>query len=66
MVSKAAAIVVDTVKFVLSATCTMPPFVSRVGAIDPSEKVNGCGGAPFPLTAARSAARSPGNSPWKI
>src|SRR5580698_966960 len=50
IVSSAAATVVATVKFVLSAICTVPPFVSLEGAIDPSEKVNGCGGAPRPLT----------------
>jgi hypothetical protein len=57
---------VATVKFVLSAICTMPPFVSREGAIDPSENVNGCGGAPLPLTDARSASKLPGRSPWKM
>jgi hypothetical protein len=66
MVSNAAAIVVETVKFLLSAMCTVPPFVSRAGDPDASEKVNGCGGAPLPLTAARSAARSPGRLPWKM
>src|SRR6201999_3126666 len=45
MVSNAAAIVVDTVKLRLSAMCTVPPLVSRAGAPDPSENVNGCGGA---------------------
>src|SRR6266404_5367198 len=54
MVSNAAATVVETVKFLLSAIRTEPPFVSRVGAIDPSEKVNGCGGAPLALTAVRA------------
>src|SRR5947209_2174340 len=63
IVSNAAAIVVETVKFLLSATCTVPPRVSRVGAIDPSEKVNGCGGVPLPLTDARSAATPPDNLP---
>src|SRR5271169_7247713 len=52
MVSNAAATVVETVKFLLSAMCTVPPFVSRAGDPDASEKVNGCGGAPLPLTAA--------------
>src|SRR5258707_6869710 len=66
MVRCAAAMVVETMKFLLSATRTVPPRVSRVGAIDPSEKVNGCGGAPFPLTASRSAAKSPGKLPWKM
>src|SRR2546430_6679092 len=65
-VTSAAATVVETVKLRLSAIRTEPPFVSRAGAADPSEKVNGCGGAHLPLTAARSAARSPGSLPWKI
>src|SRR5580692_6441584 len=65
-VTSAAATVVETVKLRLSAMCTVPPFVSRAGAPDPSEKVKGCGGAPFPLTAWRSAARSPGSLPWNI
>src|SRR5260370_22816520 len=62
MVSNAAAIVVETVKLRLSAIRTVPPFVSRAGAIDPSEKVNGCGGAPLLLTTARSAPPTPGRS----
>jgi len=46
------AMVVETVKFLaVGNPAPYPPRVSRVGAIDPSEKVNGCGGAPLPLTA---------------
>src|SRR5258707_9375120 len=65
-VTSAAATVVETVKLRLSAIRTEPPFVSRVAGPDPSVKVNGCGGTPFPLTASRSATRSPGNLPWKM
>src|ERR1700738_5347018 len=66
-VTSAAAIVVDTVKLLLSATRTSPPLDSFVGADDPSRKINGWGGAlPDLLTATRSDARSPGNVPWKI
>src|SRR6202048_3039466 len=59
-VTSAAAIVVETVKLRLSAIRTEPPLVSRAGAPDPSEKVNGCGGAPLPPTAPRAAASTPG------
>jgi len=45
--TSAAATVVETVKLRLSAIRTEPPFVSRAGAPDPSENVNGCGGAPL-------------------
>ncbi len=40
-VTSAAATVVDTLKLRLSAICTTPPRVSRVGAISLSEKMNG-------------------------
>src|ERR1035437_1576935 len=65
--TRAAAIVLDTRKLLLSAIRTSPPFVWRGGALDPSEKVKGCGEKPiFHLTAAWSAAREPGSAPWKI
>src|ERR1700688_2599569 len=58
-VTNAAAMVVDTVKLLLSATRTSPASDCRVGADDPSEKMKGCGGAPASVvTAARSAAKS--------
>src|ERR1700682_1319747 len=65
-VTSAAATVVETVKLRLSAIRAEPPLVSGAGAPDPSEKVNGCGGTPFPPTDSRSAAKSPGNLPWKM
>src|SRR5580704_6109582 len=52
-VTNAAAIVVDAVKLLESAILTSPPLVCGVGAADPSENVNGCGGEPLsPFTAA--------------
>jgi hypothetical protein len=40
-VTKAAAIVFDALKLLLSAIHTSPPLVWRFGFIEPSEKVNG-------------------------
>ena len=57
--------VLDALKFSLSAICTVPPaFCLAIGPL-PSEKVNGFGGdPPALLTAAWSSASEPGISPW--
>src|SRR5258707_6879988 len=66
-VISAAAIVVETLKLLLSATRTSPPLDCLVAADDASLKIKGCGGVcAFLLAAARSEARSPGKVPWKI
>src|ERR1700730_11481077 len=66
-VTSAAAILVATLKLVLSAIRTSPPLFALIGAEDPSLKIKGGGGtAAFLLTAARSDAKSPGSVPWKI
>jgi hypothetical protein len=44
IVTKAAAIALDTRKFVLSATLTIPLFVSRLGCISESLNTKECGG----------------------
>jgi hypothetical protein len=57
----------ETVKMLLSATLSSPPFVCLTGSVDPREKVNGDGGKPRgSLTAFSSPDRSPGSLPWKI
>src|SRR5258705_10600610 len=67
IVTSAAAMVVETLKVLLSAICTVPPFVWLVGADDARENVNGYGGAPAdPVIACRTAGSSPGTLPWKI
>src|SRR5216683_2123041 len=66
-VTSAAAILVETMKLLLSAIRTSPPSDCLVGVDDPSLKIKGWGGTPpVLLTAARSDARSPGSVPWKI
>src|ERR1700730_4333753 len=66
-VTSAAAIRVETMKLLLSATRISPLLDSFTGADAPSRKIKGWGGADaFLLTAARSDARSPGSFPWKI
>src|ERR1700724_764408 len=45
-VTSPTAIVLETVKLLLSATLTSPPFVFLTGAVDSREKVNGDGGKP--------------------
>src|ERR1700756_4230616 len=66
-VTTAAAMVVETLKLVLSATWIVPVSEALKGREDSSGKMKGCGGtgASFWM-AARSAARSPGTVPWKI
>src|SRR5258708_38761476 len=65
-VTRAAAIVFETLKLLLSTTRTSPPLVWRVGFNEPLEKVNGYGGEPCgPDTAAASAPRLAGNLAWK-
>ena len=49
--------VVETLKVLLSAICTVPPFVWLVGADDARENVNGYGGAPADPVAAHTALR---------
>jgi hypothetical protein len=66
IVSSAAAIVVETLKVLLSATRTLPLRLLRKGVTPPSEKVNGLGGTPPERTAAWSAVSGPGSLPWKI
>ena len=58
------AMVVETLKMLLSASCSVPLFVTfRLGDVA-SEKVNGWGGAPeIPVIAFRTAGRSPGTLP---
>src|SRR5258707_532619 len=60
-VTNAAAMVVDTVKFVLSAIRSSPAADCLAGTDDPSEKMNGCGGlVPVQLPdAARGQAHVP-------
>src|SRR5712691_11072366 len=59
-----AATVVETLKLLLSAICTLPLLVSLTGADDPRENVNGYGGAPaFPVIAFLTADSSPGTLP---
>src|SRR6202051_3814650 len=66
-VTSAAAILVETMKLLLSAIRTSPASDCFVGVDDPSLKIKGCGETPpVLLTAARSDARSPGSVPWKI
>src|SRR5258708_38119941 len=66
-VTSAAAILVETMKLLLSAIRTSPPSDCFVGVDDPSLKIKGwCGTPPVLLTAARSDAKSPGSVPWKI
>src|SRR5258707_6034239 len=61
-VTRAAAIFFETLKLLLSAIRTSPPFVCRVGFIEPREKVNGYGGETSgAVTAARSAATLAGD-----
>src|SRR5713101_7570933 len=63
-VTSAAATVVETLKLLLSAICTLPLLVSLTGADDPRENVNGYGGAPaFPVIAFLTADSSPGTLP---
>ena len=56
--------VVETLKLLLSASCSVPFFVPfRLGDVA-SEKVNGWGGvSAFPVIAFRTAGRSPGTLP---
>src|SRR3981189_2688010 len=66
-VTSAAAILVEAMKLLLSATRTSPALDCLTGADDPSLKIKGWGGtSAFLLTAVRSDARSPGSVPWKI
>src|SRR5260370_39380499 len=66
-VTRAAAIVFETLKLLLSAIRTSPPLVWRVGFIAAREKGNGDGGEPpGPNTAGRSAPRHPGTSPRQM
>src|SRR5260370_37152375 len=66
-VTRAAAIVFETLKLLLSAIRTSPPLVWRVGFIEAREKVNGYGGETSgPSTAARSPRRLPGTFAWKV
>src|SRR4051794_2457178 len=46
IVSSAAAMVVETLKVVLSASWTVPDRVALIGFVSPSDQVNGLGGAP--------------------
>src|SRR5207245_5948107 len=66
IVSTAAAIVVETLKVLLSATRTMPLRLLRTGVAPAREKANGLGGTPPERAAAWSAASGPGSLPWKI
>src|SRR5258708_29591306 len=66
-VTSVAAILVETMKLLLSAIRTSPASDCLVGVDDPSRKIKGWGGTPpVLLTAAWSDARSPGSVPWKI
>src|SRR5580704_664839 len=66
-VTSAAATVVDALKFLLSAICTMPPAVCLTGGWLAKGKTNGLVGAPSGEAMARSAEESePGSPPWKI
>ena len=63
MVSGAAAIVFETLKDLLSATCRVPLPVLRRGAETANKKVNGFGGRLPELTASWSLESYPGSFP---
>src|SRR5260370_8801215 len=66
-VTRAAAVVFETLKLLLSAIRTSPPLVWRVGFIEARGKVNGYGGdPPAARTPARTTPPVAGPPPTKI